>query len=61
MISSGYDYPTAVLDPDGELVAIAREQGTAAAATIDLNRRYLDDWLGDMRGRFMKELRLDLR
>ena len=30
-------------------------------ATIDLNRRYVDTWLGDMRGRFMKELRLDLR
>ena len=32
--------------------------GAAAPATVDLNRRYLDPWLGDMHGRRMKELRL---
>ena len=58
--SSGYNYPTHILDPNGETIAIAAEQGTAAIATIDLNRRYADAWLGDMRGRFMKELRLDV-
>ncbi len=58
--SSGYNYPTYVMDPDGEMLAVARDQGIAATATIDLNRRYVDPWLGDMRGRFMKELRLDV-
>jgi predicted amidohydrolase len=61
LISSGYDYPTSILDPNGELLAIAREPGAAAAVTIDLNRRYLDPWLGDMRQRFMKELRFDVQ
>lgn len=61
LVSSGYDYPTYIMDPDGELLAIAREQGTVAVATIDLNRRYLESWLGDMRERFMKELRLDVK
>ena len=61
LISSGYDYPTSIVDPDGEMLAIAREPGTVAQATIDLNRRYLDPWLGDMRERFMKELRLDVQ
>jgi predicted amidohydrolase len=61
LVSSGYDYPTYIMDPDGELLAIAREQGTAAIATIDLNRRYVESWLGDMRERFMKELRLDVK
>lgn len=61
LVSSGYDYPTYIMDPNGELLAIAKEQGTAAAATVDLNRRYVDSWLGDMRGRFMKELRLDVK
>jgi predicted amidohydrolase len=59
--SSGYNYPTYVMDPDGEILSIAREQGTVAMAKIDLNRRYVDNWLGDMRGRFMKELRTDLK
>lgn len=60
LAASGYNYPTYIMDPDGELVAKAPERGAAAVATIDLNRRYLHPWLGDMRGRLMKELRLDL-
>jgi len=59
--SSGYNYPTQILDPKGELLAVAREQGAVASATVDLSRRYVDDWLGNMRGRFMKELRLDVK
>lgn len=58
--TSGYDYPTYIMDPAGEVIAQAREQGSAAVATIDLNRRYVDPWLGHMRGRFFKELRLDV-
>jgi predicted amidohydrolase len=58
--TSGYDYPTYVMDPDGELLAVAKEDGTAALAAIDLNRRYADKWLGDMRGRVRKEIRLDV-
>jgi predicted amidohydrolase len=59
--TSGYDYPTYVMDPDGEILAIAREDGSAAVAAVDLNKRYADKWLGDMRGRFMKELRTDIK
>lgn len=61
LAASGYDHPTYVMDPEGELVAVARERGTAAMATLDLNRRYVEPWLGEMRGRFMKELRVDMR
>jgi predicted amidohydrolase len=60
LVSSGYDYPTYVVDPNGETLALAKQRGTAALATLDLNRRYDDNWLGNMRARFMKELRLDL-
>ena len=60
LISSGYDFPTQILNPDGEEIAIAREQGSIASATVDLNRRYADEWLGDMRGRFFHELRTDV-
>lgn len=59
--TSGYNYPTHILDPDGALLAAATEQGSVSYATIDLARRYTDPWLGDMRGRFMKELRLDVK
>ncbi len=61
LATSGYDYPTHILDPDGETLAIAPDPaGSVAAATIDLNRRYVDEWLGDMRGRFFHELRTDV-
>ena len=60
LASSGYDYPTAVIDPDGRVLASAVTDGTAALATIDLSRRYTDPWLGDMRGRLRRELRTDV-
>ncbi|MCX6624145.1 MAG: carbon-nitrogen hydrolase family protein [Acidobacteria bacterium] len=58
--SSGYGYPTQVMDPDGEVLAEARQVGQAAIAEVDLNRRYTDDWLGHMRDRFFHELRHDV-
>jgi predicted amidohydrolase len=61
LAASGYDYPTHVINPKGEVVALAARQGTAAIATIDLNQRYIDTWLGDMKNRFMKEVRLDVK
>jgi predicted amidohydrolase len=61
LAASGYDYPTYIMDPMGEILSQARNRGEVAHATIDLNRRYTDSWLGDMRARFMKEIRLDLK
>ena len=60
LAASGYDHPTYILDPEGRTLATAPELGQAAIATLDLNRRFVDKWLGWMKGRFMKELRLDL-
>lgn len=61
LVASGYDHPTYVMDPDGERLSVAANRGTAAIATVDLNKRYMDQWLGDMHGRRMKELRLDVK
>jgi predicted amidohydrolase len=60
LVSSTYGDNSLILDPNGETQAIAKEIGTVAIAKIDLNRRYDDAWLGNMRERFMKELRLDV-
>ncbi|MEK7753160.1 MAG: carbon-nitrogen hydrolase family protein, partial [Acidobacteriota bacterium] len=61
LASSGYNFPTRILGPDGETLADAPAPGQAAVATIDLARRPYDTWLGELRGRFLKELRLDVR
>ena len=60
LAASGYDHPTYVMDPKGELLAKAYEQGDVAVATIDLSRRYSWQWLGEMRGRFFHEIRRDV-
>jgi predicted amidohydrolase len=60
LVASGYNHPTYIVDPEGEMLAEAKQRGTAAVATVDLNRRYVDSWLGDMRARFFRELRLDV-
>ncbi len=61
LITSGYDHPTYVMDPDGTRIASAVGNGTAAIATIDLSRRYVDRELGEMRARRMRELRVDVK
>jgi len=61
LVASGYDHPTYIMDPNGERLSVASSRGTAAIATVDLNRVYRDAYLGDMHGRRMKELRLDVK
>jgi predicted amidohydrolase len=58
--ASGYDYPTQIIDPDGNIIAKHAGDATVALATVDLNERYMDRWLGDMRQRLRKELRFDV-
>lgn len=59
--SSGYDFPSLVVDPSGKEIVRTEQDGTVARVTIDLNRRYNDQWLGNMRGRFFRELRSDVQ
>ncbi|MEZ5391468.1 MAG: carbon-nitrogen hydrolase family protein [Bryobacterales bacterium] len=59
LAASGYDHPTYVMDPMGEMLARA-EEGHVATATIDLAKRYEWPWLGSMRGRYFHELRRDV-
>ena len=61
LVASGYDHPTYIMDPDGERVAAAPDRGMVAVSVVDLNKRFVDPWLGDMHGRRMKELRLDVK
>jgi Predicted amidohydrolase len=62
LVASGYDHPTYIMNPQGDRLATAPDQGTAAIATIDLNQslRQRNNNMGDMRNRLPKELRLDV-
>lgn len=61
LVSSGYGFPAQVLDPLGAELASSEKNGTIVSATVDLNRRYADEWLGELRGRFFREVRGDLQ
>lgn len=61
LVASGYDHPTYIMDPEGTRIATAPANGTAAVATVDLARRWLQPNLGEMKARRMKELRVDVK
>jgi predicted amidohydrolase len=60
LIASGYDHPTYIMDPDGERLSVGQRPG-AAVATVDLNKRYMEQWLGEMKARRPKEIRVDVK
>lgn len=61
LVSSGYDFPTMIIDPSGEILARAPEKGSVALANIDLAKRWIDPWLGELKGRFQRETRRSLQ
>jgi predicted amidohydrolase len=61
LVACCYGNPSAIIDPEGRVLAEAKDEGIAVA-DIDLSQRpYATEWLGDMRGRFFKEKREELR
>jgi predicted amidohydrolase len=57
LVSSTYDSPmkTGVVDRTGQWLAEAREQGDVVVVEIDLNRRTIWEWLGDLKSRIPRE------
>jgi predicted amidohydrolase len=61
LVTSDYSFPSLFFDPLGFQLARTEQDGTVSTVTVDLNRRYFDPWLGDMRARFFRGLRGDLQ
>jgi predicted amidohydrolase len=57
LVSSGYDFPTCIMDPNGKRIAEAPQRGTAAVATIDLNAPHFYLGLFDWKNRHLREYR----
>lgn len=55
LVASGYDHPTYITDPSGKRIAEAPKRGTAAIATVDLNKNYLYWGLWDWKNRRPRE------
>ncbi|HLA40885.1 MAG TPA: carbon-nitrogen hydrolase family protein, partial [Candidatus Glassbacteria bacterium] len=53
LVTSAYsDLPTAIYGHWGEILAKADKRPSVAWKDLDLNQRFPDEWLGDMRNRF---------
>jgi predicted amidohydrolase len=64
LATCAYGNPSWIIDPEGQVLAEAKDGDNKgfAVADIDLSQRpYYHVWLGDMRARFFKEHREDLR
>jgi len=62
LVSCAYNsVPSAVYEPTGEIIAEAKERPSFVYADIDLGKPYLNDWLGNMRHRFARERRSDIK
>jgi predicted amidohydrolase len=59
LATSGYDYPSEIISPTGEVVAAApRDQGPAVAvAEIDLAERFPQPWIGDWNATYQRQQR----
>lgn len=59
VVTSGYDYPSEIISPTGDVVAAAPiEQGPAVAvAEIDLGERFRQDYIGDWKDTYQRQQR----
>jgi predicted amidohydrolase len=60
IVSSGFDVESAIIDPTGKVLFATLESGVNKTIAVNLEDRFLDPWIGDMRTRFRKELRTDV-
>ncbi len=62
LVTSAYsDLPTAIYGHWGELLAEATEEPSVIWTDLDLNATFPNQWLGDMRLRFIRERRADIK
>jgi len=60
VVSSGYDFESAIIDPTGRVLFSTTDSGVNKTMPVNLAERFADPWLGDMRPRFHKEIRRDI-
>lgn len=60
LLASSYDMKTMIVDPKGDIQAEATGKQQVAFAELDLDRKIVQPWLGDMKVRTWKERRPDI-
>jgi predicted amidohydrolase len=58
LATSGYDYPSEIISPTGEvLAAVPLGKPAVAVAEIDLSHRFRQDWIGDWNDTYQRQQR----
>jgi predicted amidohydrolase len=58
LVTSGYDYPSEIISPTGEVLAAVPVGTPAVAVTeIDLSQRFRQDWIGDWNDTYLRQQR----
>jgi predicted amidohydrolase len=60
LATSSYDMATFIVDPEGKVLSQASAKEPVAVAEVDLNRKIIQPWLGDMKVRTWRERRADI-
>jgi predicted amidohydrolase len=60
LITSSFDMKSFIVDPTGAVMAEATREKPVAVATLNLDQKYFQPWLGDMKNRTWKERRPDI-
>jgi predicted amidohydrolase len=60
LVTSGYDMPTFIINPLGDILVEATKDKPVISVVVDLDERIKQQWLGDMKSRFHKEWRADV-
>jgi predicted amidohydrolase len=61
LVSATYDMRSFIIDPTGQVLAEATKDQPVAVAELNLDAKFYQPWLGDMKTRTWKEWRPDLR
>jgi predicted amidohydrolase len=61
LVSSSYDMKTFIVDPKGDVMVEATNNGETALAELHLDRKIIQYWTGDMKPRTWKERRTDIK
>ena len=56
VVSSTYDMITAVFDPEGKIVKQATDKNPVIVTELDLNKKTLWPWIGDLKSRISREM-----
>ncbi|OGV73461.1 MAG: hypothetical protein A3K19_28735 [Lentisphaerae bacterium RIFOXYB12_FULL_65_16] len=61
LVVSSYDMKTMVINPRGDVLCTATKEQPIAFCEVNLDEKLLQNWIGDMKGRTLRERRTELR